>query len=70
MKKKYLAWMINGGEINIRSHDFIIQKLSQNFDKIYLRMKILLGVFYSPSTLNKDDQSHRSPKLFKSTTNI
>ena len=47
MKKKYLAWMINGGEINIRSHDFIIQKLSQNFDKIYYINILNLGFFKS-----------------------
>ena len=47
MKKKYLAWMINGDEINIRSHDFIIQKLSQNFDKIYYINILNLGFFKS-----------------------
>ncbi len=37
MKKKYLAWMVNGKEIlpNIKAHDFIFKKLSDKFDKIY-----------------------------------
>ena len=47
MKKKYLAWMINGNELNIKSHDFIIQKLSQNFDRIYYINIFNLGFFKS-----------------------
>ena len=45
MKKKYLAWIINGDEINTKEHDFIIQKLSQNFDKIYYINIFNLGFF-------------------------
>ena len=45
MKKKYLAWIINGDELNTKAHDFIIQKLSQNFDKIYYINIFNLGFF-------------------------
>ena len=52
MKKKYLAWIINGDEINVKSHDFIIEKLSQHFDRIYYINIFNLGFF--KSVLNKN----------------
>ena len=52
MKKKYLAWIINGNELNIQSHEFMIQKLSQNFEKIYYINIFNLGFFKSKQKKN------------------
>jgi hypothetical protein len=56
-KKRFLAWISNGNQLNLKTHEFIIQKLSQNFDKIYYINIFNLNFFENkkPKNVNRQE---------------
>ncbi len=73
MKKTYLAWIFTGNDYfqSIVPHFFLLKKLSENFDKIYLINLVNLKLFEDTRSISsKLEMSEEDKKLYTIGNNV